>query len=126
MGEEVMAYFDHNDQRRQRFIVVDVEGWKPQEVMLPLRWVARPELSDLPTSSLLVAPDTPSAVHANPRSHPTESEDIVNRALRKLVSCPESMWQDLLYSKCAAYIEDVKVHNTVPSYTPQLDKPPRA
>jgi hypothetical protein len=145
--EEVMAYFDHNDQRRQRFIVVDVEGWKPQEVMLPLRWVARPELSDLPTSSLLVspgqivkdvldmaqdspmlhaAPDTPSAVHANPRSHPTESEDIVNRALRKLVSCPESMWQDLLYSKCAAYIEDVKVLNTVPSYKPQLDKPPRA
>jgi len=145
--EEVMAYFDHNDQRRQRFIVVDVEGWKPQEVMLPLRWVARPELSDLPTSSLLVspgqivkdvldmaqdspmlhaAPDTPSAVHANARGHPTESEDIVNRALRKLVSCPESMWQDLLYSKCAAYIEDVKVHNTVPSYKPQLDKPPRA
>jgi hypothetical protein len=135
--EEVMAYFDHNEQRRQRFILVDVEGWKPQEVMLPLRWITRPDLGDLPTSSLLVspgqivrdvldkaqdspmlhaAPDTPSAVHANPRPHPTESEDIVNRALRKFVSCPESMWQDVLYSKCARYIEEVKVHNTVASY----------
>ena len=140
--EEVMKYFDHNEQRRQRFIVVDVEGWKPQEVMLPLRWVLRPELGDLHTKTLLVspgqivrdvldkaqdspmlhaAPETPTAVHANPRAHPKESEDTVNRALRKYVSCPESMWQDVLYSKCAGYIEDVKVHNTVSSY-----KSPRA
>ena len=141
--EEVMKYFDHNEQRRQRFIVVDVEGWKPQEVMLPLRWVTRPDLHDLPTPKLLVkpgqivrdvlnkaqdspllhpAPDTPSAVHANPRAHPKESEEIVNRALRKFVSCPESMWQDVLYSDCAAYIEDVKVQNTVATY----NKSPRA
>ena len=128
--EEVMAYFDAHKERRQRFIVVDVEGWSPKEVMLPLRWVMRPKLEELPTDRLLVsrgqfarrlldkadvpskaqdalhaAPDTPSAVHANPRDHPKDSEETVNRALRKLVSCPESMWQDVLYAKCAAYIE---------------------
>ena len=74
------------------------------------------------TPLLHPAPDTPSAVHANPRAHPKESEEIVNRALRKFVSCPESMWQDVLYSDCAAYIEDVKVQNTVATYT----KSPRA
>ena len=134
--EEVMKYFDANEERRQRFIVVDVEGWKPDQVMLPLRWVMRPKLDELPTSSLLVGPgqfarrvldkpldeaqyalhappDTPTAVHANPRAHPTHSEETVNRALRKLVSCPESLWQDVLYAKCAAYIEGVNVTDTV-------------
>jgi len=119
--EEVMAYFDAHKERRQRFIVVDVAGWKPEEVMLALRWVMRPKLEELPTDTLLVsrgqlyvpskaqdalhaAPHTDLSVHANanPRGHPKHSEEIVNRALRELVSCPESMWQDVLYAKCAA------------------------
>ena len=122
--QEVIAYFDHSMERRQRFVVVDVEGWSDKDVKLPLRWVTRSDLKDLPTPTLLVEPGQlrhvlarndvslrdaedrlhappkkAKVVHANARGHPKLSERDVNRVLRKL--CDEAMWQDVLYAKCA-------------------------
>eukprot|EP00908_Phaeocystis_cordata_P021472 Transcript_3826.p2 GENE.Transcript_3826~~Transcript_3826.p2 ORF type:complete len:464 (-),score=102.93 Transcript_3826:499-1806(-) len=141
--QDVMEYFDANEERRQRFVVVDVEGWSDDDVMLPLRWVTRSSLDDLPTPTLLAKPGQlrqilgkdvkradehlhavprreskqavatagisnpivddgdSTVVHANPRDHPKESERNVNRALRELVRCPEGLWHEIIYDKCA-------------------------
>ena len=129
--QEVLAYFDENKERRQRFVVVDVEGWSDKDVNLPLRWVTRSDLADLPTPTLLVEagqlrhilgrqdvsardyedrlhlpPKKPKVAHANARGHPKQSEHEVNRVLRKVVRCPEGMWQDVLYIKCAEFMLD--------------------
>lgn len=125
--QEVMAYFDANEERRQRFIVVDVEGWSDENVKLPLRWVTRGSLDDMPTPTLLVkqgqlrkvlggklrfaedqlhtAPKQPKVAHANALGmHPKQSEHDVSRALRELVRCPESLWQDSIYLRCAEFM----------------------
>jgi hypothetical protein len=143
----VLAYFNATTERRQRFVVVDVEGWADEDVTLPMRWVTRRSLGKIHTPELLVeagqarklldhlrpkaelrlheAPRKPESeavtaahrstptvvqgnstvVQANPRDHPKQSERNVKRALRHLVGCPQSMWQDELYAKCAAYSE---------------------
>ena len=129
--QEVLAYFDENKERRQRFVVVDVEGWNDKDVNLPLRWVTRSDLGDLPTPTLLVEagqlrhilgrqdvsakdyeellhapPKKAKVAHANARGHPKQSERDVARVLSKVVRCPEDMWQDVLYAKCAEFMLD--------------------
>ena len=127
----VLAYFDANEERRQRLVVVDVEGWNDTDVMLPLRWVTRSNLSDLPTPTLLVeagqlshilgrqdvsAKDYEKLLHAPPkkarvahanavRSHPVQSQRDVARVLSKVMRYPEEMWQDVFYAKCAELMQ---------------------
>ena len=134
--QKVLTYFNETEERRQQFVVVEVEGWGDENVTLPLRWVTRSDLNQLTTPTLLTSegqlkrvlehpqhgsafggdyerdghlhalPKKRGLAHANARAggHPEESEKNVNRVLRKVARCPEGMWQDVLYAKCAGAI----------------------
>ena len=70
--------------------------------------LGRQDVSAEDYEKLLHAPPKKARVaHANAaQSHPVQSQRDVARVLSKVMRCPEEMWRDVFYAKCAELMLD--------------------
>ena len=141
--QNVIDYFNATSERRQRFVVVDVEGWSDTVVMQSLRWVVRRNTTAYATNMLLNESQWGEFLHLKPTGdrklawmggedaggYPAESQQAVERVLRDTVSCPSHLWKQALYAECAAYVKAHKKLSESPasaavSYSPLPPLPP--
>ena len=117
--QKVIDYFNATSERRQRFVVVDVEGWSDTVVMQSLRWVVRRNTTSYVTDMLLNESQWGEFLRLKPTSdkkmagmrgedaggYPVETQQAIERVLRDTVRCPSHLWKQPLYAGCAAYVQ---------------------
>jgi hypothetical protein len=84
--QKVLTYFNETEERRQQFVVVEVERWGDENVTLPLRWVTRSDLNQLTMPTLLTSEGQLKASR-NVRSTARPS-GAITKGMAKCTRCP--------------------------------------